>query len=519
MPEAPPMPPDPPKPEADDSEVAAPVDPDSAMDVLSTTPSEPADDDESVEPGSTSISGDILSALDAPSETTEGDSGDVELSVDDFKWNENVLLKLLDKNDIDQRDAFLLHAIHYDADQNQYLKKSEIQDAIDAWLIENPPEVDPEQEPKPEAKIGEEAVSDSAEDSSEATVDDNSMSEKDEPAPEPPAPAVVDLPPPPLPPPPAPVEEPELPPAPEPPAESNLPPAPSPPAPSVVVIEEEEVVEVEEAEFERTDSYSELWKRRSGKSLPQMYGAIDRISSGEVGTLLDRYSDRFGHELDREIIVMRKAEHVARRDAVPTVELISVPSDDDDDDDEEETFDNELDSESEAELREDLSEVEDLLRPLQRFYKAASNKSEKKLVAPALKGLIAERKALLAVLSGEEDFDILDNLPDRPEIPDLPSQGEEDGDDVDRFNDFFAMINGLLGEMPEEWVGDFVDSKSFKLFQKVGEDPSGSDTKTRKRFFKMINNELGEMPEDMLDEFLNSDDFKFFQQMGEIYGE
>ena len=81
------------------------------------------------------------------------------------------------------------------------------------------------------------------------------------------------------------------------------------------------------------------------------------------------------------------------------------------------------------------------------------------------------------------------------------------------------MINGLLGEMPEEWVGDFVDSKSFKLFQKVGEDPSGSDTKTRKRFFKMINNELGEMPEDMLDEFLNSDDFKFFQQIGEIYGE
>lgn len=496
-------------PPAPSEEPEPPFDALSAFDALSSEPVEEVV--EAADSGEAGISDNLLGVLDAPSEPDMDEEED-ELTVEDFKWNENVLQKLLDKNGITDRDAFLEHAIYYDADQNQYLKKSEIQDAIDAWLVENPPEVDAE----PETEDA--ATTDSSEDSSEATADDSAVSDVQEPAPEPPAPPVVDLPPPPLPPPPVPVEEappeeePELPPpaAPEPPS----PPAPAPP---VVVIEEEEEVEVEEAPMEHTDSYSELWRRRSGKSLPQVYGAIDRIASGEVGTLLDRYSDRFGHELDREIIVMRKAEQVARRDAVPTVELISTPSEEEEEE-EEETFENELDSETEEELRADLSEVEDLLRPLQRFYKAASNKSEKKLVAPALKSLIAERKALLAVLGGDADEESLDDLPARPEIPELPSQDEEE-EDEDRFADFFAMINSLLGEMPEDWVGAFVESKSFKLFEKVGADPGGADTKSRKRFFRMINEELGEMPEDMLDDFLNSADFQFFQQMGELYGE
>ena len=53
--------------------------------------------------------------------------------------------------------------------------------------------------------------------------------------------------------------------------------------------------------------YSELWAKRSEKPLQQIYGHIDRISNKEAGSLLDRYADRFGHSLDREIIVMRKA--------------------------------------------------------------------------------------------------------------------------------------------------------------------------------------------------------------------
>ena len=75
------------------------------------------------------------------------------------------------------------------------------------------------------------------------------------------------------------------------PAIEALPPSPAPEIPEVV---------------EESDSYSGLYAKKSGKPLKQVYGHIDRISQGEIGSLLDRYSDRFGHELDRDIIVMRK---------------------------------------------------------------------------------------------------------------------------------------------------------------------------------------------------------------------
>jgi len=71
--------------------------------------------------------------------------------------------------------------------------------------------------------------------------------------------------------------------------------------------------------------YNDLWAKRSEKPLQQIYGHIDRISNKEAGSLLDRYADRFGHSLDREIIVMRKAavqEKAAEVRDAPTVELI-----------------------------------------------------------------------------------------------------------------------------------------------------------------------------------------------------
>ena len=40
-----------------------------------------------------------------------------------------------------------------------------------------------------------------------------------------------------------------------------------------------------------SDEYGDLWAKRSSKPLPQIYGAIDRIATGESGSLLDRYSD------------------------------------------------------------------------------------------------------------------------------------------------------------------------------------------------------------------------------------
>ncbi|MDE0708441.1 MAG: hypothetical protein OSB33_05780, partial [Candidatus Poseidoniales archaeon] len=472
--------------EVTDSVIDLP-DPLAALDILGSAPtpippSEPAIDE-------TLATADLLAALDSSS---ADDAKEPELSVADYKWKDTVLETVIDKFSITDRDAFLVHATAFDANKNLYLTKSELTQAAKEWVEMTTPIADLETVDVPVESV---AV---ASDKPEATADEPEIADLEitptETPPEPvPTPAVVDLPPP-LPAPPA----------------IELPPLPAP-APGATVEIQEDVVQdsaVEVAiENDQTEDYRELWKRRSDKSLPQMYGAIDRIGSGEIGSLLDRYSDRFGHELDREIIVMRRAEQDSRREAVPVVELISAPEQEDDED----------------ELKSQLTEVEDILRPLQQAYKAAESNSEKKQMAPALKALIAERKILLSVISGESDEDALDAIPVRPEIPDY--LGAADGDQADvvestnDFDDFFNIINQLLGDMPEDWVNNFVESKGFALFQKVGADPSGVNENTRKKFFNMINNELGSMPEDMLDAFVASPEFELYKSIGERYGE
>ena len=97
------------------------------------------------------------------------------------------------------------------------------------------------------------------------------------------------------------------------PAPNELPPADMPvvpelPAPSLLT-EANNLQQPTDAKA--SDEYGDLWAKKSNKPLPQIYGHIDRISSGEAGSLLDRYADRFGHSLDRDIIVLRKQQHLS----------------------------------------------------------------------------------------------------------------------------------------------------------------------------------------------------------------
>ena len=113
---------------------------------------------------------------------------------------------------------------------------------------------------------------------------------------------------------------------------------PAPPPPPGVDIPSEPSVESEPSaiiEPDESDDFQSAWQKRkmenpalSADKRDQMYGHIDRIATGEVGTLLDRFSDRFGSELDREIIVLRKKQQKEMRDIKPTVELISAPESD-----------------------------------------------------------------------------------------------------------------------------------------------------------------------------------------------
>ena len=102
-------------------------------------------------------------------------------------------------------------------------------------------------------------------------------------------------------------------PLPEAPAPAPLPaaPMPMPEAPSPAPV--------------ASNEYGEMWAKRSDKPLQQIYGHIDRLSKKDTGSLLDRYADRFGHSLDREIVVLRKKDREAKlseiRDA-PVVQLL-----------------------------------------------------------------------------------------------------------------------------------------------------------------------------------------------------
>ena len=225
---------------------------------------------------------------------------------------------------------------------------------------------------------------------------------------------------------------------------SDTPPLPSPPPPPGIDVSNDSTTASTEQDSNLDEDFNSAWAKRkqenpalSTDKRDQMYGHIDRIATGEVGTLMDRFSDRFGSELDREIIVLRKKQQAEMRNIKPTVELISAP---------------------EAEFEEE-----------------------------------------------------------EPEEESEPVTEEVEG--TDQFNEFFTVVNDLLGSMPDDFVNTFIESDDFTLFQAVGSDPTESDEVIRKEFFLMINRVLGDLPDDKINEFVESPGFTIFQSMGAIYGD
>ena len=307
------------------------------------------------------------------------------------------------------------------------------------------------------------------------------------PSPLPPLPGMPPLPGAPLPPlPAAPIPEPQ-------PLE-ELPAAPLPPQPEVPPVETQPVAP---APDKPADEYGELWAKRSAKPLPQIYGAIDRIGSGESGSLLDRYSDRFGHSLDRDIIVLRKKEREeALKEArgAPVVELL----------DEEEP--------------DRLTVVENRLRELKPQYKSAKASGDKealRTLVPELEALMAERRTLMAKPEPVEAAVESEEATEES----VAEERETTYDEADQlFAQFFTIVNDLLGdELPEEAIEAFLASDGFELFKEVGADPSAIDDERRGEFFKIIDEQLGNMPDASISAFVESGDFTIYKQISEMY--
>ena len=239
--------------------------------------------------------------------------------------------------------------------------------------------------------------------------------------------------------------------------------------------------------------YNELWAKRPDKPLPQIYGHIDRIANKEAGSLLDRYADRFGHSLDREIIVMRKAElddKVAELRDAPVVELID------------DAIDEPQGPESE------LKKIEDELRSLKPLYKEAKSIGDTETLAeltPTLQALMAQRKALKSSLEG---------------VQETTTVAASSSDNDDAFVQFVAIVDDLLGDhLPEEIVNAFVESADFEVYKEVLADPGTTDDETRTIFYNMVDDQLGNMPEASINAFTETSDFAIYLAISEKYKE
>jgi hypothetical protein len=268
-----------------------------------------------------------------------------------------------------------------------------------------------------------------------------------------------------------------------------------PPAPAVVADEGKD-------DSEEESTYSNLYAKKSGKSLQQIYGHIDRIAQGEIGSLLDRYSDRFGHELDRDIIVMRKNERSEllseMRDS-PVVELVNATVDE---------------KEGSDDLGDQLKIIEGELRRLKPEFQAAKEKGDKETMLemrPILKELMAERKSLQEAITGSMPEANQDAKDPAPRI--AVKAAEED-----IFPAFVAIVDDLLGNhLPENVVSEFMESDDFGVYREVGGDPSSADGNMRIQFFAIVDSKLGSMSEEAISTFVASAEFNTYRAVGEIY--
>ena len=279
-----------------------------------------------------------------------------------------------------------------------------------------------------------------------------------------------------------------------------MPPLPTPPMPAVAAPAEAKETIIENSD--KDEDYNELWAKKSSKPLPQIYGHIDRISAGEAGSLLDRYADRFGHALDRDIIVLRKQQHddkIAQVRDAPVVELLD-------------------DEANELTQEEQLNKIEDEIRTLKPSYQEAKSIGDADLLAelkPQLESLLKERKQLQSSIA-QANLALAEST--STSSGDSTPVIAQESNEEDLFVTFVAIVDELLGSnLPANVVESFVESDDFSVYQTVGSDPQSADDDLRSLFFNIVDGQLGNMDSKSIETFVGSSDFKIYSTIGEMY--
>ena len=106
-------------------------------------------------------------------ESTEAEASDEETPK--VTWREDVLLRVMKASGIEDRDAFIAHAVNFDHDDNGYLKKAELEDAAKAWNEANSEESSETEEGE---EVSEESTEEEASSESEEATNDDSADEE-----------------------------------------------------------------------------------------------------------------------------------------------------------------------------------------------------------------------------------------------------------------------------------------------------------------------------------------------------
>jgi hypothetical protein len=245
---------------------------------------------------------------------------------------------------------------------------------------------------------------------------------------------------------------------------------------------------------DQPSDFKSVWDKRktsnpsiSSGSRDSIYNRIDRISTGRGESLMDRYADRFGSDLDREIIVLRKKGQDDLTTIKPTVELISEAS------------------KTEMSLEEFLEAMDDsdfVGRVAEKTGVSVDKIDELDLETMQAFFLSADKDN-----SGSLDFDEFVN----GIIQSFRSYDED-------FSHFFTVVNGLLGQLPDDKTLAFIESDGFKLFETVGNEPRAIDKESRGEFFTMVNELLADLPEAIMKSFTESNDFDLYKLIASRYG-
>ena len=232
-----------------------------------------------------------------------------------------------------------------------------------------------------------------------------------------------------------------------------------------------------------------LWSARKAANigsdgLDGMYGHIDRIAKGDRGSLINRFSDRFGTELDREIIVMRKEQQQIVRDIAPKVELLEKPKDTD-----HLTLDEFIQSMDEPAFIHKVSEATGISTEMLSSFEEDE--------------LIDFFQTADVDQSGTMEFE---------EFASAITMLKQANDDFARL---FSIVDTLLGNQDSNFIESFTKSEAYELYKKVGTDPHHSPENDRKDFFALINEVLGDLPASQIETFTQSEDFEHYKTMGE----